>query len=107
MELVSPIAFVLVWLGVAGFIVYRFLTLGVRGAGLGAKVVEERLSFRAHSSGAVKSEVSVVRTARADAPIAVALVQRALLSVSASGANLTREQALTLAAWLREAARGR
>jgi hypothetical protein len=94
-----------IWLAIIGLIVFRFATRGVRGVGLGAKVVvHEQLSFRAESSSTVKTDVSVVTTSRRDAPIGLAFVQRAPLSIAGSGASLTREQALAVAAWLREAA---
>jgi hypothetical protein len=97
-------AFFLVWLGILAFILFRFATRGMRGAGLGAKVVHEHVSFRAQSSAMVKTDVSVVTTSRRDAPIGLVFVQRGPMSIAASGANLTREHALTVATWLREAA---
>lgn len=102
--LLCPTAFFVLWLGVMGFVVFRLATRGVRGAALGAKIRDEHISLRAESSKLVKMDVSVVTTTRKEAPIGVALVGRAPLSIAASGASLTREQALAVAGWLREAA---
>jgi hypothetical protein len=99
-----PIAFFAVWLAMMGFIAFRFATRGFRGVGLGAKILHEHLAFRAASSGMVKTDVSVVSTGHRQAPIGIAFVQRTPLSIGASGANLTPDQARAIASWLREAA---
>lgn len=98
------IAFFVVWVGVLAFVLFRLLTRGFRGAALRARVVHEQLALRAASSDMVKSDISVVLTDHEQAPIGIAVVQRAPLSVSGHGICLTPEQALTVAAWLRQAA---
>jgi hypothetical protein len=105
MEQVCPYLFCAVWLGVVGFVVINLAVRGFRGAGLGTRVVREEVAFRTESSGMVKTDLSVVTTRHRTAPIGIALVQRGPLSIAGTGVNLTREQALVIAGWLREAAR--
>jgi hypothetical protein len=98
----------LVFIGFIGFVVLRVLLDG-RAAAVGAKVVREHLKIRTQASGSslVKTDVFVLTTRKAAAPIGIAFKQRAPMRISVIGASLTREQALAVAGWLREAADGR